>query len=260
MKMMDLQYKVIFLLLVFCLISCEGPRGPEGPTGPEGPSLAGDLVGFVTLVDQFGASLTDHSGVTVLIEGTALSATTDSSGRWMIPAVNTGTYTISFSKSGYGTSKSVGYQFVGGGQVFLGTLTLAPIPDFNVSVQTIEAVSLGKDIIILCGDILLSPSQEAKRKLRVFLGLNNSVSFEPEDYLLQSLCYTTEENTKFISSMPCYLADVGLINSSGTILYAIVYSSSGDDYDSGYTDLNTGKFIYTNLGSSPSEVMSTVVP
>lgn len=246
-------YSAISLLFLFCLISC------EGPTGPEGPNLTGDLVGFVTLVDQFGASLSDHSGVTVLVEETALSDRTDSSGRWIIAGLNTGTYTISFNKSGYGTSKDVGYQFVGGGRALWGECKLAPIPDFNISLNTLEAEMWGVDIMDLSGEISLIPPQDVQRELRLFVALDDSVSSEPKDYIITSLGWT-QGGTQFVSEH-IYLKKAGLANSSGTTLHVIVYSSSGHNYyDSGYIDPETGRFQYTNLGSIPSDVMTVVIP
>ncbi len=131
---------IVFLPIV--LLLCIGCDKFKGDTGPAGPSITGDLIGFSYLYDVDGNHVLDNSGIAVSVDGTNISATSDSSGRWMLPGLNTGTYTIAISKEGYGTEKIIGYPFVGGGQAYFGKLSLHQIPSFSIT-ELSATTSLG---------------------------------------------------------------------------------------------------------------------
>ncbi|MFI5201706.1 MAG: carboxypeptidase regulatory-like domain-containing protein, partial [Candidatus Kapaibacterium sp.] len=125
-----------FVLTIIIALSI---TGCTGNTGPAGPSLSGSMTGFVALYQSDGSRAPDQSGVTVSIQSTSLSTTTDSTGKWTISDLNTGTYTVTYTKQGYGMSEQQGLQFVGGGGTdYIGNITMAQPPDFSVSMDSIS--------------------------------------------------------------------------------------------------------------------------
>src|SRR5947207_12035210 len=100
------------------LSSCKketGAQGPVGPVGPAGPYLKGTLIGYVNLFDVYGNLQDNAGGVQVSMEGLARTAVTDSTGRFELDSVVTGTYNLDFSISGYGSQKIISLEFTGGG-------------------------------------------------------------------------------------------------------------------------------------------------
>lgn len=65
-----------------------------------------NISGYVSLYDE-GVGKVDDSGMTVTVEGVtpAVSAVTDAKGYFILPELRYGTYTLVYSKSGYGTYK-----------------------------------------------------------------------------------------------------------------------------------------------------------
>jgi len=125
----------------------------EEPTDQESESAGqtGRWVGHMYLMTQTGEPATDHSGITVtLTAATSLasagvsslpaSVQTDASGKFVLPDMVTGLYTISFSKENYGTMHYYNMSFTGGGdqawapyghlRLYTG---LTPLPDFEIS-------------------------------------------------------------------------------------------------------------------------------
>lgn len=101
-----MKYKAIILglLAVSSIMSCRVQTAP--------PETA-DVMGLVVL-DSSGISPTP-SGVTVSLEGTNFSTITDDSGRFELKDVPGGTYTVRWSKPGYGDMRYIGAAIQGGG-------------------------------------------------------------------------------------------------------------------------------------------------
>ncbi|MCD6336367.1 MAG: hypothetical protein J7M27_13765 [Candidatus Latescibacteria bacterium] len=109
------------LSLIAILIAAGCTR--EGPMGPPGTAGLGTVEGVVTVWEDIAwnskNSSVDPAGVTVQLEGTEFSATTDNFGAYKIEAIPAGVYTImafkdSASAEGFGTVKQYNF-FVGGG-------------------------------------------------------------------------------------------------------------------------------------------------
>jgi hypothetical protein len=113
---------ISLVFIISILFSCkkttvEGPAGPPGPDGSNGNStITGTVYGKVALFDSLGKAVTDNSGVTILFENTnpQISVTSAVDGSFTSPELSSGTYNLSFSKSGYGTMKLFHFQHTGG--------------------------------------------------------------------------------------------------------------------------------------------------
>lgn len=68
----------------------------------------GNIIGVIRLFDNNDNAQADASGLTVTIEQTNVSTTTNSSGRWSLDSIPYGTYDLVLSKPGYGTSRIMG--------------------------------------------------------------------------------------------------------------------------------------------------------
>src|SRR5262245_46956959 len=90
----------LFAAICFALlwVGCD-----SDPLPAEGASS--DVIGYVHLVEVTGQLALSHAGATVTVEGTSYSAVTDSSGRYVLSHVPSGTYTLVFTKPGYGSHK-----------------------------------------------------------------------------------------------------------------------------------------------------------
>jgi len=138
--------KLLLILLIGWagVTACKGPQGdigpqgaigPQGPTGPQGvagPNHRGDLTGFVRLRTEAQVAVTDQSSLSVTAEsnGIRTTAVTDQTGKFTLPNLVMGTYTLTYERNGYGTTKAFGIQHIGGAS--------APNP---VPIQTVQAES-----------------------------------------------------------------------------------------------------------------------
>lgn len=238
------------LVLSAVLLGCE----TEGPQGPAGPVLTGDLIGFAVLTDLNGTQLTDRSGVTVTAEGTNVSDVSDSSGRWVLVNLPTGTYTIAYSKTGYGTRKLMGYQFVGGGETLFGTTSLYQIPGFTVT--GLSATPSGDNVSVSLTLAGVLPA--ASRIVRVFIGSSAAVSSDPKNYLStfsMGIPSTSTTTTIEVPSQP-YFHSYGI--TTGQTAYLVAYVEGAGS--GSYFDLETGRYWFSSINPIPSNVDTVAVP
>lgn len=253
--------KIAFLLSVisisFINFGCKGETGPVGPAGPNGNSLTGKITGIVTLIDTNGIQPANRSGVAVSISGTSKTAITDSTGKWGIDTLPGGTYIITISKANYGMTKRINFQFTGGGTVFIGTDILSAVPNFSVSNLTYTP---GNQFVDVKGNISFRSPQTIGRNIILFIGNSSSVSSDPATYLEVVNGFANDTAATFTQRITtANFNQIGI--ATGSSAYIIAYSSSAPAANSSrYTDVNTGKFIYTSLGTTPSAVLQIVTP
>ena len=139
-----MKYFTIILLLIATTAAC----GCSDSTTSGTNSLTDELDGYVTLYDSYGNQQLDPSGVKVECEGTSFSSISDNNGYWSIKNLPSRTYSLQFSKPGYGTMKNTSYSFLGGGTVIFdgGTpMTLMQPPSYDVSLDAVIAPSYWYD-------------------------------------------------------------------------------------------------------------------
>jgi len=241
--------RLICLLSVIVVVSAF--TGCKGPEGPAGPALTGDIIGYVVMIDNNDNYLQDNSSVTVSIEGTNISASTASDGRFILSGVSTGTYTIAFSKTGFGTMKIVGYSYAGGGQAFLDHTYLSQIPAYTITGLT---SSVNSGYIVVSGKYSGALPVGTYTQYKLFISTAPTVSSNPQNY---NFCDTPYSSSDSFSTT---------INSSdfksnkiqtGQKVYIVAYT---DNSYSTYIDIATGKYVYPSLNPTPSNVVSVVVP
>lgn len=245
------QHLKSLLFLLTCLLFAYGCKGSDGAAGPTGPSLSGSLVGFAYLYDVNGIRATDNSGITVSIEGQTATATTNSAGKWVLPNLQTGIYTLVFSKAGYGTQKTIEFQFTGGGEEYVGIKSVCKLPNFFATGLSATVSSLS----ISLNGTLSGAESIGFHTTHFFVAMNSNVSSNPANYLY-SLTLTTN-SLSFSSSIAVpSLNSVGI--TSGQTIYIVAYGETSPS--SSYVDLATGRLVYPNVSSLPSNVVSVVVP
>ena len=242
--------------MIFILSGCT-KTGPQGPTGPAGPALTGTLEGYVATLDQYGFRVTgDQSGVVVKIDDAAGdSVMTDITGKYTFSNLSTGSYNLTYSKANYGVFKAIDFGFVGGGTT-LRNASISQFPVFTLSniTDTIETVS-GTVGVLIRG---AATADATARSFAVFVGTSPVVSPNPANFTFANTGGTVKAAfstwSQFISTREFY--DAGL--NSGTTVYLAIYPLASGS--TSYTDLATGKPVYTALSPNPSQVLTVVIP
>jgi hypothetical protein len=215
------------------------------------------MTGFVTLYQSNGNPEPSSNGVTVRVQGTSLSATTDSAGRWTINGVTSGGYTVTYTDTGYGMSEQQGVQFVGGTD-FLGTITLAQPATFAVGISPLSNTddTNGSLELYLSGNIPVSYSGGS---VLIAAGLHSNVSASDPTKYLYALIPAYFGPTYPVYLYASYLYAAGF--KSGMTAYLVSFPLSGIEGDSysSYFDIATGRTVYTSLGA-PSNVIALTVP
>jgi hypothetical protein len=252
--MKNVLFTLFLAALTALMVSCKGNDGAEGPAGPV---LTGSISGYVYLVDQNDSLLSNRSGVTVSLNGTNISTTSDSTGKWTLNNVQTGVYEITLNKSGFDSFIVPSQQFVGGGTLYLGDVYIAQKQAFGITSEAAKdtfSTALGTNVILL-SDSLNGPVYTTGKRILIFAGASPSVSSDPTTY---QYVYTflPGATTKYISHSysPAELISAGF--SSGQTIYFRSYGTS--EYYASYRDTATGRLIYTGLSYTPSNVASAV--
>ncbi|HZV13072.1 MAG TPA: carboxypeptidase regulatory-like domain-containing protein [Candidatus Kapabacteria bacterium] len=254
--MKNVLFTIFLAALTALIISCKGNDGAQGPAGP---ALTGSISGYTYLVDQNDSLLSNRSGVTVSLNGTNISATSDSTGKWTLNNVSTGVYEVTFSKSGYDSFVIPSQQFVGGGALYLGDVYMAQKQTFGVISETAKDSlfnAYGQKVIYLT-DSLTQPIYTTSKRVAIFVGTTSSVSSDPSTYsyvVIHTPATNAYSTTRLFTSAE--LVSAGF--ATGDTIYFRSYGAS--EYFSSYRDTATGRLNYTGLSYSPSNVTSTVVP
>lgn len=228
---------------------CEGPQGPEGPPGP---GLTGTVTGFCRLYDADNTAIDDRSGVTVSIEGTAVSTTTSADGRFTLTDVPSGIHILRYFKQGFGIWKDPDFQFVGGGTIYVGYRYLYFKPLYNVT--NLSATTSAGSINITGS--LSGTLPTGYRYAIVFFDTTSSVSADPSHYLFELSTYIP--NTSSTVLLIAYSYDWEQQNiQTGDRLYFKAYGATST---SAYFDLNTLRYVHPFISDVASNTVSTVVP
>ncbi len=98
MKTKSLLSSCLLLLpLVLFGAGCKNSSNPTTTSGTGSSTLAGNVVSY----SADGLRILDSSGVSVIVEGTSFSATTDHNGNFSIDGIPAGVYNIIFTRPGF---------------------------------------------------------------------------------------------------------------------------------------------------------------
>jgi len=247
------QLTWFFIIGIVSSTILSGCKGGDGPQGPAGAALTGNLHGKVYAYDSFGNYLGWLSGVQVTAEGTGYTGTSDSLGAYVIPGLPMGTYTLVFTKAGYGTQKLLQVQFVGRGDYYLtNSPTLGGLANFEAATA---AASISAGNLHVIGTVT-GGSPPYQRRVIVYVAKTSSINPSvPASFLGYYNQYISASANNYDLSLTVsgLMSEYGFV--TGDTIYVAVYS--GSYYDFYYYDYATERYVETTFGSvaKPSSVV-----
>jgi hypothetical protein len=281
-----ISFPLSLAFVIFAGILSSGCKDSSTSVG-----TSGNISGFVTVLDTFFHGMTDNSGVTVSLEGTAFKTVSDASGKWNLSNVAPGTYTLTFSKDNYATRKDQNFQFTGNGTFYynLGYSTsMYPIPNLFPNIvlrpfQDYAQITFRTDTIIYLDsshrfpthielyDTLIMPMDFAVFSSRsqylynqqsvygiVFFAKTPNIDPGNASSFLLSINSNTNADTAGITNFGVHRSDLLRSGfSSGDNIYCSAYAFYSLI---SWIDPATNKKIYTSLSSHHSDVVSFIIP
>ena len=240
----------IIAVFAFVLLS-SGCKKDNGTT-----QLTGNLFGFVTLYDQYGARIysnTNTSTLTLTTPSAAnLTTSTDSTGKYIFNNLVGGQYNLSITSTGYGSITNSQFGFLGGGNIDH-DVKLSAIPNFYDSILAAPVDTLNN--IVLQGTF--SGTDTRKRTFVVFVGSSPTVSSAPANYKIYYSGTANNNFTTFTLKIPVSdLLDAGFANGS-TVYFAVYGAAASFSSTSDVEDYNTGRLQFTAL--SPAAATTSIV-
>jgi hypothetical protein len=236
-------------VMVGMLVACTGTQGPAGP------ALTGDRAGVVYLFDQFGGYLSSNAGISVAANPGNITSTTDAAGQYALVGLKTGTYTISFTGTGFGTFLQPRVGFVGGGTAQVAAINMAQQSTAVISALVATPSATG-DTIVLTGT-LNAPPAGVTRSIRLFFSASATPSATVGAYAL------TTVKAGFAASPFTYRltgADIQSLRNNfaaASTVYVVAYGDSF--YENSYEDSTSGQTVYPNV-SAPSNITTFTMP
>lgn len=246
---MKLVYLTFGLLLILGFTSCSDS---EDSTLPLNPITSANIIGSVNLYDE-GTLQIESSGMTVKLEGTSFSVTTDNQGDFTLTNVPFGTYTITYEKAGFGTFKKFNLAHTNTGS--------STIISENPSIGQMSSTEITNLLVTSNpGNIIISATTNPAgnlantRYVRYFLSENANVSNEDNSFYSQALI--SNINPYDINLSQDELISAGF--TTGQTVYIKVY---GDSFWSNeYDDPNLQRKVFPNLNITSVSSVSFVVP
>jgi len=272
---------LLFWILSLTILSCTkeqsvpGPTGPQGDNGAPGKSSVTDtasIEGTLFLYDEFSQPVADASGVTITLGNGSkqYNVITDASGQYKLTGIPTGTYDLTYQKTGFGTMKIYSLSHFGGGttatqveKVFMEQIPVKTAPNtLTLSSNTLNSVAFNFRL-----DTSSLQYNEYFSNLLVYVGKHTTVG--PSDYSFLLNGVSTPDGGYTASFNKSDLQGIESPVSPGDTLYAVTYKYNRyvripsekvyiiywDTQQGGsYTDPGTGKIIYPNL-SKPSNIV-----
>jgi hypothetical protein len=249
-----------FGVTVLLIASC-AKEGPNGPTGPAGPSFTGSISGHVGLYDQYGSEilinlayarilLTSLSSGDPYIPDTAIYS--DANGLYAYNSiVTTGSYSISVTDSGYGSTAINSFQFISG--TLNKDIKLSAIPVFSIDtlIATEDSAAAYDSLVIGV------PADTRVRNCIVFVNSSSTVANTIGSYLLAYVKAIPPNTTSVNLLIPAQdLYNAGI--KTGSAVYYAAYSYVVNDA-SVYEDYTSGRKVYNAVGVTP-KTASAIAP
>lgn len=246
----------LVLVIIFSVFSCK--NGEESTTTPEIKN--GSISGSVDLKDEFGNQLPLDSGMMIsAINATNLYAVfTDTIGNFLLDDIEPGTYTIIYTKDGFGTYKrfNVVVPSTGAPTTLANTNILGQISTTLISALVANYDSANAKFNFPC-IVNPAPSSSQQRGIRLFFGNSNLVSSSNYVYSPAQFWTAQTTNGEVENIDPSSLTSNGF--NSGDSAWVIAYGESM--VTNTYADSSSGNPIYPNINSSnPSNTVGFKIP
>lgn len=256
------------------LLACNKNSNQHSITVPDviqAEKRRGNISGGIQLYDVDGKILVDASGATITIDQTNVSTQTNSTGKWTLDSIPFGTYDLTISKPGFGSSRIMGLYHaalnhattnVGSNRYLsmISTINVTKLVVRKLSESAPEIAALIQSGVIKEDGILFNPvfvnSSSEDKPVRFFFSTSPDVS--TTNYMVTekqrfSGKETGSENDNFKLS---WWIDKGF--TPGQTVYAKAYGDAriSDDYE----DAVSGVTIFPSLSATCSPVVSFVLP
>lgn len=239
------KHFLILSVLVFaaCSSNDDSNDNPPAPT-------SGDISGAVNLFDE-GENPIDKSNMTVRIEGSSISATTNSNGQFTLSNVPFGTVTLVYQKNGFGTFKKFDVNHSDGNTFITETPSLGQ--KSTTSITDLSVTNNGSDITVAA---TTDPDGSIgnTRYIRFFFSTQSNVSSENYEAVLETL--PAQINPRNLNLNSDSLDALGF--SSGQTVYVKCYGESF--WSNQYDEPNSATTIFPNLNPNSAAAVSFVVP
>ena len=234
--MMKIALPLLAFMLALGTVGCK-----EEPVAVE----TGDILGSVLIYDIDNNLLADGSGVTVSLEGTQFSTTTDTDGRWRLEGVPAGVYTRVFSGDGLAPYAMQNMQFVGTGTYFSGYVSLSALPTFSILDLSLTYNDDSK-FYVISGTISENVEPGKIRWAKVVFSTDPNSDFAAEkSAVVTTLTTNAQEGGTQISGVVKLSVLEARGIAAGTPIYFRAYPS-GASYIS-VEDFMTGREEYTDV-------------
>jgi hypothetical protein len=244
---MKLDYLTLGLLVIVGSTSCSKDEDQT----PE-PITKANIIGSVNLYDD-GTTQIDNSGMTVKLEGTAFSATTDNQGDFTLSEVPFGSYTIVYEKSGFGIFKKFDLEHTN-----TGSSTVVETPSLGqkstTSITNLTVSSNANFPVIIGATTDPEGNQANTRYIRFFFSTDPNVSHENYDSFLETFPVNISPYNLNLSQASLDALDFP----SGSTVYVKCYGESY--WGNNYSDPNLARDIFPNLNQNSAAAVSFVVP
>lgn len=220
-------------------------------------TAGGSIAGKVKLTDEFGTDLTDYSGMKVS-SNTGESALTDATGLFIIENLKSGTYSLTYEKSGFGTFKRFNIGVAGSSSVTTlnGTDILGQKSTTIVSNLSVTWIPNDQSFTFGC-DINPVPDAAHPRSFRLFFSKTNDVGYINYLYTPANTWTSTTGTGVITGYNPQTLLSNGF--APGDSVYVIALGES--IRTNTFTEPVSGKKVFPNLNTgAPSNVAGFKLP
>jgi hypothetical protein len=245
MKFLPLSWS--FILILFITSCSSNDDSPAAAT-------RANISGSVNLYNE-STNQVDNSNMTVSVLGTMPlnSAVTDAQGKFVLSNVPFGTYTLEYTKNGYGTYKKFGVVHGTNGQATALTATPSLGQVSTTSITGITASTSANQVVL---SISTNPGGSAanRRYIRYFLSTSQSVS--ATNYSYYSPVFTSQINPFEKTILATELVSAGF--TSGQQVYVRAYGDSF--WDNAYDSPEFNRRIFPNLNANTVPAATFIVP
>jgi hypothetical protein len=232
---------IILPFLGLIIFGCSNSNDTSSASTQRG-SLSGHVIVYDTLPFP-------QLGVTVSLFSTNFKTETDSAGFWTINDIPAGTYTVLYSKEGFGTLKNIAFQFNGNGEVFT--------PTVYFSRQLTNTFIIADPIASnnYFGINVRNSLNKFESLYIVVIGSDSVLKYDDNHNLISLV--SVDETPRDSNFKSHYMPLPSGRFYSGKKYYVCVYARGGDA--GSYYDPETDQIIYVNVGPK-SNTLSFIIP
>ena len=284
---------ILYATLIVFLVGC-GEKTITNTIITPGAAV-GDIVGRVQLYNIAGQPLNNNAGAEVTLDNTPYTAITDSSGLWTLKNVPAGTYSITFSKTGFSYARDMKLSFVANGILYYQYPPYGyPSNLFEIADGTPDlAVDVFQQGVLYSRDSIFLDSLGIEREIylydtikyysTIFKGILGAK--QKADYFYRGLTLLFGKSTNVSAADPASYF-MGIFNTGikgdlnnfylpfsfsrdnlytagfkrGERIYCVIYCGSSNSVSRSYFDVLLNHDVYTGLGKAHSEIKSFICP